>query len=250
MRLRLAACLLLGAPLMACVTPPVPSAPIPVKLLPAPQPANGRFLVVVLPGRGDDFDALTHTGMAEAVQKSWPQADVLLAGASLGYYSDGKIAARLHVQIIAAARERGYREIWLTGASLGGTGALLYEYAYPHDVTGLVLYAPFMGNPHVVKTVADAGGPASWDPGPPSLDPGGGDFQKDLWRVVKFWQNPAEARRIWLVCGEDDGFIDAARLMAPLLPADHTVQLPGGHDWDVWDRGASLVFTRIAAMPR
>ena len=241
--------LMMSLVLFGCAALRKPSGPIPVKEIPAPQQSALRPLVIVLPGRGDDLDDLMQTGMAETLQKAWPQADVLLAGVTLSYYAAGQVQQRLHDEIIVPARARGYREIWLTGASMGGMGALMYERTYPRDVTGIVLYAPFMGALNLIKQVADAGGPRGWNPGPKPQQMDADDYQVEIWRVVKGWQDPAEAKRIWLVCGDEDRFIEAAKLIAPLLPADHFVQVKGGHTWVVWDAGAAQVFPRIAAGP-
>ncbi len=242
----IAGSLILGCLLTACGYAPKPTGPIPVKTLPTPQPSVDRPLVIVLPGRGDDLVDLKQTGIAAAVQRAWPQADGLLAGATLGYYQNGNIAVLLHDQVIAPARQRGYKEIWLAGASMGGMGALLYERTYPHDVTGLVLMAPYMGDPGLTKAVADAGGPAIWDPGPMPAQVGPDNYQRELWRVVKSWGgSTAEGGRIWLVCGDEDRFIDAARLMAPLLPPGHFILGHGGHEWPVWDAGAAQAFAHI-----
>jgi pimeloyl-ACP methyl ester carboxylesterase len=245
----IATSLILGCLLSACGYATKPTGPIPVKTLPAPQPGTDRPLVIVLPGRGDDLEDLEQVGIAEAVQRAWPQADVLLAGATLGYYQYGNIAVLLHDQVIAPARQRGYREIWLAGASMGGMGALLYERIYPHDITGLVLMAPYMGDPGLTKAVSDAGGPTAWDPGPTPTQVDPDNYQRELWRVVKSWNGtPAESGRIWLVCSDEDRFIDAARLMAPLLPPGHFILGHGGHEWPVWDAGAAQVFTHIAIL--
>lgn len=226
--------------LLGCAALRKPSGPIPVKLVPAPQPGEGRALVIVLPGKSDDLDDLAASGIAASVQKAWPQADVLLAGATLSYVAEGRVAERLHDEIITPARARGYREIWLTGASLGGMNALLYERRYPHDVTGLVLYAPFMGPPSLQRKIADAGGLAAWDPGPAPAAVDKDNYGIEMWRVAK-----TAPGRIWLVCGDRDRFINAARLIAAVLPPERFVQEKGGHDWDVWDQGATDVFTRI-----
>jgi hypothetical protein len=239
--------LLLLCLLAGCAAWRRPNGPIPVKLIPAPQAATLHPLVIVLPGRGDDLDDLAKTGMAETIQKAWPRADVLLAGATLPYYDEGRVQQRLHDEVIVPARARGYREIWLTGASMGGMGTLLYEHAYPHDVTGIVLYAPFMGDSATLKEITDAGGPAKWDPGPKPAALTAGNYQLEMWRVVKSWQDPAEGRRVWLVCGDTDRLLEMARLMAPLLPAKHFILVKGGHDWPMWDAGAAQVFPEIAA---
>ncbi|HEY3644073.1 MAG TPA: alpha/beta hydrolase-fold protein [Gammaproteobacteria bacterium] len=237
--------LLMSLVLLGCATLRKPTGPIPVQAIPAPQPGTGHPLVILLPGRGDDLDDLAKTGMAEVIQKAWPQADVLLAGATLNYYAEGKVQQRLHDEIIVPARARGYKEIWLAGASMGGMGALLYERTYPHDVSGIVLFAPYMGAPSLTREVAAAGGVAHWDPGPVPAALDGDNYQREIWRVVKGWQDPAEARRIWLVCGDSDRFIEAAKLISPLLPPGHFVEVKGGHDWDVWDQGAATLFSRI-----
>lgn len=239
--------LILSCLLFSCGYVQKPTGPIPVKTVPAPRQSRERPLVVVLPGRNDDLGDLEQAGIVLAVQRAWPEADVLLTGATPGYYQDGNIAQLLHEQVIVPAWQRGYRDIWLAGASMGGMGALVYESVFPHGVTGLVLMAPYMGDPDLIRTVAAAGGPATWDPGPTPKQVGADNYQRELWRVVKSWSgNAAEGSRIWLVCGDKDRFIEAARLMAPLLPPGHFIEGEGGHDWPVWDEGAEQAFTHIS----
>ena len=234
--------------LTACGDPPKPAGPIPVTTIPAPYVVQDRPLVIVLPGRSDDLGDLKQAGIAASVQRAWPEADVELAGATLGYYLHGDVALELHDQIIAPARARGYRQIWLTGASLGGMGVLLYEKAYPHDVTGLVLMAPYMGEPALVNEIMNAGGPTHWNPGPTPTKLDDKDYQRGLWQLVKSWGGrPDEARRIWLICGSGDRFIGAAKLIATQLPPEHFIHVAGGHDWPYWDAGAEQAFTHIAA---
>ena len=240
--------LLVSTLLLGCAYLRKPAGPIPVRVIPAPQQSARPPLVVVLPGRSDDLDDLAGSGIAAAVQRAWPTADVMLTGATLGYYLDGDVAAQLHADVIEPARRKGYREIWLAGASMGGMGALLYDREFPHDVAGLVLMAPFMGKPSLIREVAAAGGPGAWDPGSVPAHVGPDNYQREMWRRVKDWgTDPRQADRVWLVCGEEDRFIDAARLMAPMLAKDHYLEGAGGHEWPVWDAGAEQAFTRIAA---
>jgi len=91
---------------------------------------------------------------------------VLLTSATFAYYRDGKLVPRLHEEIVEPALRGGYRRIWLAGASLGGMGALLYEREYPGELTGLVLFAPFLGGKELLDEIRAAGGPRKWDPGP------------------------------------------------------------------------------------
>src|SRR5215469_16619643 len=108
-RLRSLGSLLLIALISAgCADWRKPDGPIPQTLIPAPQPGSSAILVVVLPGRGDDLADLAKTGMAETIQGAWPQADVLLAGATLPYYNEGHVQQRIHDEVIVPARTRGY----------------------------------------------------------------------------------------------------------------------------------------------
>ena len=122
MRFSLSGVLLMLGMLFGCYPKGDPGKPIPTAFVPAPR--HAQRLVIVLPGRGDGLDGLQRTDIAQAIQSQWPDADVTLSGLAIGYYLQGNAIRRLHDEIIAPARTRGYREIWLLGASLGGLGAL------------------------------------------------------------------------------------------------------------------------------
>ncbi|HET7921328.1 MAG TPA: alpha/beta hydrolase [Gammaproteobacteria bacterium] len=226
-----------------------PPAPLPSLKVPAPRATDSPPLVIVLPGRYDDLQDLQRLGIAAAIQQGWPQADVLLVGATPPYYRDGKLAARLHDEIVVPARLRGYRRVWLAGASMGGLGALLYERAYPGDVTGLILFAPYMGDSALIRHIAAAGGAARWQPPQPAPPAATADnYPVEIWRVVHAWnRTPARAHQVWLACGDHDDLLPAARLIAAQLPPDHFLLLDGGHAWTVWDRAAQKIAARLAA---
>lgn len=225
-----------------------PDKPMPVLLIPAPQRVADSPLVIVLPGIGDGLLDLQCSGIAAAIQLGWPPADVLLTGATLRYYLHGGVGQRLHSEIVLPARAQGHREIWLAGASMGGMGALLFERRFPAEVSGLVLLAPYMGEPRLLRTIAAAGGPDQWNPGPPFANIQRQNYQTELWRVVHGWaRHPETARSVWLAAGSRDRLLPAAKLMAPLLPAGHFLELPGGHSWKVWNTAATEIFARIAA---
>lgn len=237
--------LMLGM-LLGCYPKGDPSKPVPVRLLPAQQTA--KRLVVVLPGRGDDLDALRRSGIAETIQRAWPDADVVLSGLALGYYLQGNAVPRLHDGIIAPARARGYREVWLLGASLGGMGALLYDRMHPGEVDGLILLAPYLGEKPLLEDIADAGGIARWDPGPVPTTIDAGNVQRELWRQVRdVAHDPAQSRRVWLAYGESDRLRQADALLASALTPDHVLLRPGGHAWKVWTPAAGELLRRIEA---
>ncbi len=219
--------------------------PIPTLHLPAPQPATR--VVVILPGRGDDLADLRRSGIAEAVQGAWPDADVVFAELRLGDYRRGDAPQRLHAQVIAPAHAKGYREVWLGGASMGGMGTLMHERLYPGDVDGLLLLAPYLGGRAILNEIRQAGGLAQWTPGP-EQPVTAKSWQRELWRHLQSWrQDPARTRQVWLAYGDRDRLRDAIALLAPQLPADRVLVLPGGHTWTVWSPAAGELLRRAEA---
>ncbi|HEY6240922.1 MAG TPA: alpha/beta hydrolase-fold protein [Burkholderiales bacterium] len=220
----------------------VPIGTVPVA---ASRPSAERTLVIVLPGLGDDAGDLQTHGIAGAIHDSWPEADVLLTSATFAYYRDGRLVPRLHEEIVEPALHT-YRRIWLAGASLGGMGALLYERDHPGELTGLVLFAPFLGNRELLDEIRAAGGPRNWDPGPLPEEMSGDNYQRQVWKMVKGWADrPELAHRVWLAIGTSDYLINDVRLLEPELPAAHRLEMPGGHTWSLWISSAKEIFSRI-----
>jgi hypothetical protein len=226
---------------------PKPVDPIPTQWIDAPAPGDVRRLAIVLPGRGDDLEALANSDIAAAIQRSRPDFDVVLVEATIAYYMDGGLVARLHDQIVAPARRRGYREIWLAGASMGGVGVTLYERKYPGEMTGLLLMAPYMGEGSLLREITAAGGVTAWEPGPDAEEINRVNSARKQWRVVKSWgRDEAMRKRVWLVCGESDRLRPAADLIGAVLPPSHYLAPAGGHAWKVWSPGAEEVFARMS----
>lgn len=238
--------LLWAGMLLGCFPRGDPSQPIPTEFAAAPQPA--KRLVVVLPGRGDDLGGLRRSGIAQAVQSAWPDADVILTGLALGYYFEGVAELRLHQEVMEPARRRGYTQIWLVGASLGGMGSILYDRAYPGTITGMVLLAPFLGEEPILSDIRAAGGVANWQAPPRPGTVNQDNFQQELWRHIQTWsREPAAARKVWLAYGKDDRFAPTMPLLSALLPPDHVLVRAGGHDWNVWSPVTREVLLRIDA---
>lgn len=248
--LRIILLLVASGVLGACLSIGDARAPIASELIPAPAGSN-QVLVIVLPGRGDDLAQLRRSGIAAAIQQAWPEADVLLTEVSLPYYAQGRMPERFHEEIVLPARQRGYRQVWLAGASIGGTGVLLYDRRYPGEMDGLVLLAPFLGDRVLLKDIAAAGGLTTWEPGPTPSVVTTNNYQRELWRYLKGWNEARQARgqSAWLVYGDQDPLRAALPALKPLFPTDHVLIRPGGHAWAVWAPAAGEIFRKIASDP-
>lgn len=220
--------------------------PIVFETIAAPAPAAERTAIIVLPGFGADAEEMKARGVAKSIHEVWPEADVILASATFDYYRRGRLVERLHEEVIGPAVKAGYKRIWLAGASLGGMGALLYEQQHPQAVTGIVLFAPFLGDRSLLQEISNAGGPRAWQPGELPAEVNSENYQRQVWKMVKGWaEEPQRARRVWLACGNEDRLINGSRLMATALPQDRFVELQGGHTWATWLNGGKTVFSKI-----
>ena len=233
------------AALAGCRAHGDPRVAIPTQTVPAPGSATRT--VIVLPGRSDRLRDLQRTGVAEAIQRAWPDAEVVLTGLALDYYRAGNAERRLHEEIVAPARQRGTREVWLAGASLGGMGAILYDRTHPGVVTGLVLLAPYLGETRLHDEIRAAGGLRAWQPGPDTgVTPE--TWQRELWRRVRDWQaDPQAAPAVWLSYGRDDYLRPAMPLLEAALPPNRVIVVDGGHTWRVWTPALEDVLSRIDA---
>lgn len=223
---------------------PAGDAGMPIPKVLVPSKITATRLVVVLPGRGDDLAAMQRTGMAEAIHDAWPDADVILTGLSYNYYMQGRAPQRLHDEVIAPARKRGYREVWLAGASMGGMGSLMYDRAYPGEMDGLILLAPYLGEKRLLREIAESGGITQWQPGPMPERVDADNFQRELWRDLQDWsRDPGKASNVWLAYGDRDRLRKAMPLLEPLLPPAQIKVRAGGHDWTVWSNATQEVLS-------
>ena len=234
-----------------CVTLGHASNPIPTRVVSAPDPAPQRTLVVVLPGIGSDVRDLDRHHVAQAIQRQWPDAEVMLTSAALAYYApDGGLVQRMHDEIIEPARAAGYRKIWLVGASLGGLGVLLYEQQYPGELAGVVAFAPFLGDEVLPDQIRRAGGIEYWrgpeHPVPQQVKNPYTGYPWLVWTMARNWLlRPEQARRIWIVCGDEDNLRPDVELLASALPEAHYVEVEGGHRWSVWLASMDATLRRI-----
>jgi len=103
--------------------------------------AQSEDLVVFLPGRGDTPTAFEKAGFLEILAASSRPMDAVVVDAHLGYYISGLLAERVYQDVLMHYRNRGYRDFYLVGTSLGGYGALWVDHEHQALISGLILIA-------------------------------------------------------------------------------------------------------------
>jgi pimeloyl-ACP methyl ester carboxylesterase len=194
--------------------------------------AGHDTLMVFLPGNRSDPDDFQKEGFVSILQNAYPDIDSLAVDATLGYYIKESLPERLLEDVIQPAYEKGYKKIWITGISMGGSGALWYAQKYPATIKGIVLLAPFLADKKIIDEIDTAGGLKKWQPALPLEQK---DYQRAQMLWLKQYIDPAlKPPLIFLGFGDTDRFHQSNRLLADIIPANQVVVLPGNHDWKTW----------------
>lgn len=194
-----------------------------------PDPAD-TLLVLLPPAQAQLADFHAH-GFVAAVRERALPVDLLLAQLTYQQVMAHTATASLHQQVVRPALERGYRQIWLAGISLGAFNALHYAATHAEHLAGITLVAPYPGTGDVLAEINAAGGPLPWA----QTSAGATDDERNWWRwlcrhsAAGQWPTP-----VYLGTGEADRFLRGQRMLADLLPATQVNYVPGGHDWPTW----------------
>jgi|GEM_PF-228145 len=203
-------------------------APMDVLYYPREDAAPQPNLFVFLRGIGGSHRSFEEEGLVTKVRAGQLPFDMVAPNSHFGYYANRTLIKRMKADVIDPARRQGRNNIWLVGFSMGGLGSLLYLREQPQDVQGVCLVAPYLGDGPVIAEIRAAGGVRAWSPG--DYDPDK-DYQRMLWHWIKDHVDGDRPVPIYLGFGESDRFAPANTLLAELLPPDHVMRIPGGHDY-------------------
>jgi pimeloyl-ACP methyl ester carboxylesterase len=170
---------------------------------------------------------------------------VFAADAHFGYYRKRTLLERLDQDVVAPLRRQGYRDLWLVGTSMGGHGAIAYARTHPERVSGLLLFAPYMGPRDVVEEVKRAGGLCHYE-APPYEESADGFARENFVWLRRATCGDARVP-IWLAVGDQDRLLPADRLLADALSPSRVLVLPGGHGWAVWTPAVKQLSARALA---
>jgi pimeloyl-ACP methyl ester carboxylesterase len=185
--------------------------------------------MVWLPGAFHGAQDFVSAGFAQAVHARRLALDLIFVDLELEHVGDRSALERLRSGMVLPARAAGV-SIWLGGISLGGLFALGYAAAFPDEVDGLCLLAPYLGNRMLTTEIARAPGLAAWQPGELAQT----DGERRIWRYIK--DRGRDSAPLYLGFGQGDRFSEAHELLAAALPADSVDVIDGGHEWSAWAR--------------
>ena len=215
----------------------VRDAPVPVRGLTWHMDPHVRkdCLVVFMPGMLDTPDDFVEHGFFEDGARASRRCDFVAVDAHLAYYRDGTVRRRVSQDVIQIAEARGYRDIWIVGISMGGMGALLVSQVNADRIRGIVLFAPFLGDPGLVESIREDGGLAEWD-APADLDLyDANEYDDALWAWLQGYATDPDSRPpLWIGVGDEDRMRPGVAMLGEVLPAGRTGGAEGGHNWFVW----------------
>jgi pimeloyl-ACP methyl ester carboxylesterase len=209
----------------------IPPATRPIRTVgwsPAETRRSDRLLVL-LPGRLSPPEEFRSEGMEAVIARTMEPVDQVAVDAHLGYYLGGSFVEILAEDVLLPARRAGFREIWVVGISLGGSGALALVRSRPGLVDGVILLGPYLGSDEVVKRVHLYGrGILS---APPPSDPKERFFEESwAWLEETLPGGPP----ILLGFGRRDRYAASRRFLASFIPPTRVAEVSGGHDWEAW----------------
>ncbi|HLW23050.1 MAG TPA: hypothetical protein VKT22_01670 [Steroidobacteraceae bacterium] len=196
---------------------------------PADPGRSAAQCMVWLPGAYQALEDFLEAGFDTAVRERRLPLDLEFVDLEPEHLNDRTALERLESAVLAPARARGARCLWLAGISLGGYIALETIVANPRACDGLCLLAPYLGQRSLIAEIASAGRLEQWSCG--SLAQA--DEERGIWRFV---QAGGLAKRCLLGFGSEDRYAAGHRLLAATLPAEAVQVIAGGHDWATWRR--------------
>ena len=201
-----------------------------VILEPAETGSLAPTRVLLLPAAYTAPEDFQREGFVTAARDRALPVDLVFVELKLQHLTDRTILRRLRHEVILPARAVGCTSLWLGGISLGGFVALAYAERYPHEIDGLCLFAPYLGNHIITGEIERAQGVHQWTPGELADE----DDERRIWRFIKEQRDrPAP---LHLGFGREDRFAASHRMMAAALAPESVDIVPGGHEWPAWRR--------------
>ncbi len=176
-------------------------------------------LWIFLPGAGDKAEDFYQNGWVDSFLDRNPSYDVMTVDLHADYYLWQQALARMIVDVIEPAADKGYQKIYLCGISMGAFGDMQVAQKVRSPIAGLVLVAPYLGlyeHPRFIdlpreKWPQENVGPAQW--------------------LVSQQEIP-----YFVLYGDRDLFARSITKLRKVSGQGEYLQRPGSHKWKTWNQ--------------
>ncbi len=191
---------------------------------------QSKNLLIMLPGINNSLFRFEEEGFFEDIKQYSLSFDVLTVGADIEYYMQGRLVSELQLHVIPFAKQQGYRNIVLGGISLGGYGSIWFNHEHADEIKGLLLIAPYLGEPEMLADIASYPDVGTWRK---YQRPVKDDFSSFVWHWIDD-DIGAKQNQTLLVVGSKDKMFPAAQLLSQYLPDEQVIIGSGRHNWYDW----------------
>ena len=203
----------------------------PVNLLWDKLEGKSDSLIILLPGVYDTAETFKEEQFFTIVRKAGIKADMVSANIHLWHLVQEMMIERIEKDIFRQVKNKGYKNIWFVGVSLGGLNSLLFYQKYTRDVCGVVVVSPYIAGKGLTKELKQAGGIKNWQPK-------GIENKKTIEKrllLLWVWLQQQDVKnnlnQVFLGYGKQDRHIESIKLFENILNKKNVIKVEGKHDW-------------------
>lgn len=197
-------------------------------------------LIIFLPGIYDEGEIFEKEQFFDIARKEGIKDDLVAASIHIDHILEKKAVKRIEQDIFNDAVNKGYKNIWFVGVSLGGLNSLLFNQVHAKEICGVVLLAPYLGDKAITKKLALAGGINNWKPTFLQEKEIVNNRIQNLWVWIKKQNGNNDLKHVYIGYGNKDRYVESMNIFANLLDKKNVIVVEGKHDWKtgrkVWEQ--------------
>ena len=188
-------------------------------------------IIVFLPGLYNTAEIFIKEEFFTMARSAGIKADMVAASIDIQHLLQENMIERIEKDIYQVIKNKGYKNIWFVGISLGGLNSLLFYQKYYNELCGAVVLGPYLADEELTEELQSAGDIRNWKP----------KLKKDsemidqkiqtLWQWLQKMSFKKKLNNIYLGYGDDDKYIDSIKLFHKILNNKKVIIVDGKHNW-------------------
>lgn len=188
-------------------------------------------LVIFLPGLLDTAKTFKEEHFFSSARKAGVKADMVAAGIHLRHLIKKVMIERVEKDIFQHIQDRGYKNIWFVGMSLGGLNSLLFYQKHAKNICGVILLAPYLADESLAKELNGAGNIESWKSKQTETTKVVKQNLRFIWEWLQQQALKNNLDQIYLGYGKSDKYQESISILHNMLDEENVVVIEGKHDW-------------------